>query len=645
MRDAIRVTLPDGRVVEAPRNSTCADVAAMIGPGLRRDAIGAFWNGELVALEQRLREDGRLEIITRDGPKAIWVLRHSAAHLLAAAVLDLFPDAQLGFGPPTEDGFYYDFVVSRPFTPEDLERIERRMAELAAEGLPFERVEMTPDEAREELQRLGYQLKAEYLEELRDRDEAISFYRNGTRFADMCRGPHVASFGEIPAFKLLSASGAHWRGDASGVPMQRVHGTAFFRRAELDAHLARLEEAKKRDHRKIGAELHLFSFHEEAPGFPFWHPAGAIVWREIEGLLREQLRDRGYLEIRTPLLLSDELWRRSGHYDHYRENMYFVERENRSFAVKPMNCPGACLVYGAGLRSYRDLPLRLAEFGLVHRYELSGVLHGLFRVRGFTQDDAHIYCTAEQIEEEVLGCLDMLRAVYAALGFAEVRLKLSTRPQDRMGAEPLWDRAEAALRAALERAGAAYTLAPGEGAFYGPKIDVDLMDSLGRTWQCGTVQLDFQMPERFGLEYVAADGSRPRPVMIHRAIVGSIERTIGVLLEHHAGRLPVWLAPVQAILLPVTDRTLPYSEAVAARWRAAGVRVEVDRRGEKIGAKIRDAIQRRIPYLLVVGEREEASRSVSVRMRDGPDRGAQPADAVLEEIRTLQRSRGLSPAP
>ena len=645
MSDAIRVTLPDGKVVEAPRGATVADVAGAIGPRLRRDALGAFWNGELVALEQRLRADGRIEVITKRSPGALRILRHSAAHLCAAAVLDLFPGAQLGFGPPTDEGFYYDFVVGRPFTPEDLERIEKRMGELASEGLPFERVEMDPDAAREELRRLGYRLKAEYLEELRTADDVISFYRNGSRFSDMCRGPHVESFGAIPAFKILSASGAHWRGDASGIAMQRVHGTAFASRKELEEHLVRLEEAKKRDHRKIGAELDLFTFHEEAPGFAFWHPGGVVVWREVEALVREQLVRRRYQEIRTPLVLTDELWRRSGHYDHYRENMYFVEKEHRTFAVKPMNCPGACIVYRAGLRSYRDLPLRLAEFGLVHRYELSGVLHGLFRVRGFTQDDAHIYCTAEQIEAEVLGCLDMLREVYAALGLHDLRLKLSTRPSSRMGAEELWDRAEAALKSALDRAGGTYRVSPGDGAFYGPKIDVDLTDGLGRTWQCGTVQLDFQMPERFDLEYVGADGARHRPVMIHRAIVGALERMIGVLVEHYAGKLPLWLAPVQAILLPVTDRTLPYAEGVAARWGEAGVRVQVDRRGEKIGAKIRDALQRRIPYLIVVGEREEASKSVSVRLRDGADRGPQPADAVLEELRARIRSRGAPAAP
>jgi len=640
MSAVARVTLPDGTTLEVERNATCADVAARIGPRLAKDAIGCFWEGELTSLEQRITGDGRLKIITKKSPDAIRVLRHSAAHLCAAAVLDLFPDAQLGFGPPTDEGFYYDFVVDKPFTPEDLERIEKRMRELTKEGLPFARVEMGPAEAEAELRRLGYRLKAEYLHELRQTDEVISFYRNGERFSDMCRGPHVASFGAIPAFRILGASGAYWRGDASGTPMQRIHGTAFFSQKDLDEHLRLLEEARKRDHRKLGPELDLFSFHEAAPGFPFWHSGGVVLWREVENFLREELLRRGYREIRTPLIMTDELWHRSGHYDHYRDNMYFVEKDQRTYAVKPMNCPGACLVFGTTLRSYKELPLRLAEFGFVHRYELHGVLHGLFRARGFTQDDAHVYCTPEQIEAEVLDCMDMVRVVYETLGFGAPRLFLSTRPPDRMGAEDLWDRAEAALEGALRQSGQAYELHPGDGAFYGPKIDIYLDDSLGRAWQCGTIQLDFQMPERFGLEYVGADGGRHRPVMIHRAILGSFERMLGVLIEHYAGRLPVWLAPVQAILLPITDKSLPWAREARERLADGGLRAEVDDRNEKIGAKIRDAIGRKIPYLLVVGEREAAAGTVAVRTLDGEDRGAQPLDAVREEIRNLHRTRG-----
>ncbi|MHC4449817.1 MAG: threonine--tRNA ligase [Planctomycetota bacterium] len=645
MSAPVRVTLPDGNAVEVEPNSTLLDVAEKIGPGLARAAIGAFWNGELTALEQRVREPGRVNFITKKSDDAIRILRHSAAHLLAAAVQELFPDAQLGFGPPTKEGFYYDFVVANPFTPEDLERIERKMREISKEGLAFERVEMEVDEATAELDRLGYKLKAEYMRELVAQGESISFYNNGERFSDMCRGPHVKGFGNIPAFKILSASGAYWRGDADGIPMQRIHGTAFKNQADLDAYLAMLEEAKKRDHRKLGPELDLFSFHEEAPGFPFWHEGGTILWREVETLVREELVGRGYKEIRTPLILTDELWKKSGHYDHYRDNMYFVEKDERQYAVKPMNCPGCCLVYGTRLRSYKELPMRMAEFGLVHRYELSGVMHGLFRVRGFVQDDAHVYCMPEQIEDEVIDCLDMLRVVYETLGFEYegIKMFLSTRPEDRMGADELWDRAEAALESALSKCDQPYELNPGDGAFYGPKIDVLLTDSLGRDWQCGTIQLDFQMPQRFGLEFVGPDGDRHTPVMIHRAIVGSMERMLGVLVEHYAGKLPVWLAPVQAILLPITDKSIAYCDGVETRMKDLGLRAEVDRRGDKIGAKIRDAIGRRIPYLLVVGEREAEAGTLAVRELGGEDRGPQPVDRVIEELRVLHHTRGQVP--
>jgi len=642
MSPLLRVTLPDGNAVEVERDSTLSDVALKIGPGLQRAAIGAYWNGELTALEQRVREDGAVKFITKKSDDAIRIVRHSAAHLLAAAVQELFPDAQLGFGPPTDNGFYYDFIVKDPFTPEDLQRIEKKMREIAKEGLPFERVEMETEAATAELERLGYKLKAEYMRELVAAGESISFYRNGERFSDMCRGPHVKGFGNISAFKVLSASGAYWRGDADGLPMQRIHGTAFKSQKDLDDHLAMLEEAKKRDHRKLGPQLDLFSFHEEAPGFPFWHEGGTTLWREVEGLVREELLARGYKEVRTPLILTDELWKKSGHYDHYRDNMYFVEKDERQYAVKPMNCPGCCLIYGTTMRSYKELPLRMAEFGLVHRYELSGVLHGLFRVRGFVQDDAHVYCLPDQIEDEVIDCLDMLRVVYETLGFEYegIKMYLSTRPENRMGAEELWDRAEASLKTALDKSGHAYELNPGDGAFYGPKIDIVLTDSIGRDWQCGTVQLDFQMPQRFGLEYVGADGGRHTPVMIHRAIVGSMERMLGVIVEHYAGKLPVWMAPVQGILMPITDKSIPYCDEVQKRMRAAGLRIDVDRRGDKIGAKIRDAIGRKIPYLLVVGEREAAADTVAVRVLDGEDRGPQAVSEVIEELRTLHRSRG-----
>lgn len=642
MSPLLRVTLPDGNAVEVERDSTLSDVALKIGPGLQRAAIGAYWNGELTAIEQRVREDGAVNFITKKSDDAVRILRHSAAHLLAAAVQELFPDAQLGFGPPTDNGFYYDFVVEEPFTPEDLERIEKKMRQIAKQGLPFERVEMETEAATAELERLGYKLKAEYMRELVAAGESISFYKNGDLFSDMCRGPHVKGFGSIPAFKILSASGAYWRGDAAGLPMQRIHGTAFKSQADLDEYLVMLEEAKKRDHRKLGPQLNLFSFHEEAPGFPFWHEGGTTLWREVEGLVREELLGRGYKEVRTPMILTDELWKKSGHYDHYRDNMYFVEKDERQYAVKPMNCPGCCLIYGDTLRSYKELPMRMAEFGLVHRYELSGVLHGLFRVRGFVQDDAHVYCMPEQIEDEVIDCLDMLRVVYETLGFGYdgIKMYLSTRPKDRMGAEELWDRAEGALKTALDKSGHAYELNPGDGAFYGPKIDIVLTDSIGRDWQCGTVQLDFQMPQRFGLEYVGPDGDRHTPVMIHRAIVGSMERMLGIIIEHYAGKLPVWMSPVQAILLPITDKSLEYCDAVQVRMAAAGLRVEVDRRGDKIGAKIRDSIGRKIPYLLVVGDRETEADAVAVRTLDGEDLGPRGVDEFIEELRMLHRARG-----
>ena len=643
MSGVVRVTLPDGAILEVERDSTIADVAGQIGPGLRKAALGAFFNGELCALEQRLHEDGRLSIITGKSPEAVRMLRHSAAHLLAAAVRDLYPAAQLGFGPPTDTGFYYDFIVAEPFSPEDLERIENRMREIQKEGLPFERIETDAAGADDELRRLGYKLKAEYLQELKLTDPVISFYRNGDRFTDMCRGGHVESFGAITAFKLISASGAYWRGDASGIPMQRIHGTAFGSQKKLDAHLELVEEAKKRDHRKLGPALDLFSFHAESPGNAFWHPGGMVVWQELERLVREQLQARGYKEVRTPIILTEELWHQSGHYDHYRDNMFFVEKDDRKYAVKPMNCPGACLVYKTGLRSYKELPLRMAEFGWCHRYELSGVLHGLFRARSFTQDDAHVYCTPEQIEDEVIDALEMLDAVYGVLGFDRVDVKLSTRPEDRMGDDRVWDQAEQALLASLKRWGKEWVLAPGEGNFYGPKIDVDVADCLGRKWQCGTFQLDFQMPERFGLEYVGADGQRHTPVMIHRAILGSVDRMIGVLVEHYGAKFPVWLAPVQAILLTITDKSIAYAEEVAGRYREAGLRVEVDSRGDKINGKIRDAIEKRIPYLLVVGEREAADGTVAVRPREGENRGPEPAESVMEEILRQYRTRSSTP--
>jgi len=583
-----------------------------------------------------LAQSADFRILTARDAQALTVLRHSAAHLLAMAVLELYPGTDLGFGPATDEGFYYDFRTAEPLTEEDLPKIEKRMRKIAAERRPFARCEMTRDEAKDRLQGIGYDLKIDHVDEIPE--DAISFYDSGA-FTDMCEGPHVPDTGWLQHFKLLSVSGAHWRGDVDGVPMQRVRGCVFFTKDDLEAHRKRLEEAKKRDHRRLGPQLGLFTFHEESPGFAFFHKKGVVLWNQVEGLVREELTKRGYQEIKTPLILTDELWHRSGHYDHYRDNMYFVEKEDRNYAVKPMNCPGACLVYGTSMRSYKELPLRVAEFGLVHRYELSGVLHGLFRVRGFVQDDAHVYCTPEQIEDEVIDCVDMLEVVYRVLGFDKIDVKLSTRPPDRMGDDSIWDKAEAALAGALDRHGADYVIAPEEGNFYGPKIDFDLTDCLGRKWQCGTIQLDFQMPERFDLEYVGSDGERHRPVMIHRAIVGSLERMIGILVEHYEGKMPMWLAPVQAVVLPITDDTLPYGESVRQRLAAAGIRVELDGRNEKIGAKIRDATLQRVPYMLVVGKREAEGGKVAVRARSGEDLGPMETEAFLEMATGMIRER------
>ena len=636
MSAEIQLRLPDGSTRQVAAGTTVLEVAEGIGSRLAKAAVAGVVDGDVVEVSRPIRASAGFRILTARDPEALAVLRHSAAHLLAMAVLDLFPGTDLGFGPATDDGFYYDFRTAEPLTEEELPKIEKRMRTIAAEKRPYARAGMTRAEAKERLSGVGYALKIDHVDEIPE--DEITFYDSGA-FTDMCEGPHLPDTGWLQHFKLLSVSGAHWRGDADGVPMQRVRGTAFFTQDELDAYLRRLEEAKKRDHRKIGPELDLFSFHEEAPGFPFWHRKGLILWNEVEGLVRGELVRRGYQEIKTPQILTSELWHRSGHYDHYRDNMYFVEKEDRTFAVKPMNCPGACLVYGTAMRSYRELPLRVAEFGMVHRYELSGVLHGLFRVRGFVQDDAHVYCTPDQIEDEVIDCVDMLEVVYRALGFEQFDVKLSTRPEDRMGDDSIWDKAEAALEHALAKHGLTYVVAHGDGAFYGPKIDFDLTDALGRKWQCGTIQLDFQMPERFDLEYVGPDGERHRPVMIHRAIVGAMERMIGVLIEQYAGKLPVWLSPVQAAVLPITDETLPFAESVRERLAAAGIRVEVDGRNEKIGAKIRDATLQRVPYMLVVGKREAESGKVAVRARSGEDLGPMDLDAFLEMATGMIRER------
>ncbi|MCB9825879.1 MAG: threonine--tRNA ligase [Planctomycetes bacterium] len=632
MSASIHLQLPDGSLRQVPRGTTVAEVAAGIGKGLAKAAVAGVVDGNVVETARPIQGDASLRILTAKDKEALDVLRHSAAHLLAMAVLDLFPGTDLGFGPATDEGFYYDFKTPQTLTEEDLPKIEARMKEIAAEGRPYARVALDRAGAKERLQGIGYELKIPHVDEIPE--DEITFYDSGA-FTDMCEGPHVPDTSWLANVKLLSVSGAYWRGDASGVPMQRIRGTAFFTAKDLEQHLHRLEEAKKRDHRRIGREMDLFSLQPEGPGFPFWHPRGMVVYNELTKLIREQLERRGYGEVRTPIVLSDELWKRSGHYDHFKDNMYFLEVDERSFAIKPMNCPGTCLVYGHRPRSYRELPVRMAEFSPLHRNELSGTLHGLLRVRLMAQDDAHVYCAPEDLQSEIADMIEMLQQVYPAIGFdpAEVIVKLATKPEKALGDPASWEKAEAALADALRAQGMAFEVNPGEGAFYGPKIEFHVTDALGRTWQCGTIQVDFSMPERFNLSYVGQDGQHHRPVMIHRAILGSFERLIGILIEHHAGRFPVWLAPVQATVLSITEAQGEYAVAVRDRLRAAGVRAEADIRGDKVGSKIRDAILERVPYQLVVGGREMESGQVAVRLLSGEDLGPMAIEDFLARIR------------
>lgn len=637
MSPQLELRLPDGSIRQVAPGTTVRQVAADIGPGLAKAAVAGEIEGNVVEIDRPLQAGGAFRILTARDADALHVLRHSAAHLLAMAVLELFPGTDLGFGPATDEGFYYDFKTPRQIVEEDLPKIEERMKAIVKEGRAYARVELDRAEAKERLQGLGFDLKVPHVDEIPE--DVISFYDSGD-FTDMCEGPHVPDTSWIEHIKLLSVSGAYWRGDASGVPMQRVRGTAFFSKKELKAHLERLEQARLRDHRKVGREMDLFSLHAEGPGFPFWHPKGTILWNELEGLVREELVARGYGEVRTPTVLSDELWKRSGHWDHFKDDMYFMDIDERSFAVKPMNCPGCCLIFGSRPHSYRELPLRMAEFGGVHRNEMSGVLHGLLRVRAFTQDDAHVYCTEDQLEAEIGDMLDMTHAIYGAVGFSDIKTRLATRPENAMGDPEAWARAEQALGAALDKHGfAGWTLAPGEGAFYGPKIEVHVTDAIGRSWQCGTVQVDFSMPERFGLEYTGSDGQKHTPVMIHRAILGSMERFVGILIEHYAGKFPLWLAPVQAKVLSITEKQADYAEEVARRLQAAGVRAEADVRGDKVGSKVRDATLERVNYMLVVGGREAESGNVDVRTRAGERLGAMTVDAFTEQAMGEIRAR------
>jgi threonyl-tRNA synthetase len=638
----IKVKLPDGTELELESGATGADAAAAIGPGLAKAALALKADGELRDLSAPLGGGEEIEIVTDKSPEALELIRHDAAHVLAESVLDLWPKAKISIGPPIENGFYYDidFPDGNP-GEEDLARIEERMAEHVKADEPFERRELPAKEAIELFRDEGQDYKVELIEDL-IRDEGVktvSLYRNGP-FEDLCRGPHGPSTGRIGAFKLTSLAGAYWRGDETRQMLTRVYGTAFLDRKELEQHLERLEQARERDHRRLGPELDLFQFRPEAPGMPFWLPQGTVLLRLIEAEVRKQLDARGYEEIKTPQVLDVELWHRSGHWDNYKENMFFTapsEREGseheREYALKPMNCPGACLVFASGRHSYRELPLRLAEFGLVSRYEREGVLHGLLRVRAFTQDDAHVYCTLDQVTDEVDSICTAIDELYERFGFDEARVELSTRPEKSIGTDEQWQRAEHALREALARQGREYDVSPGEGTFYGPKIDFHITDALGRSWQCGTCQLDFQMPERFELAYTGADNAEHRPVMIHRALLGSLERFAGILIEHYGGRFPLWLAPVQAVVLPVADRHNERAAQLADELRKAGFRPRVDDRTESVGKKIRDAELSKAPYMLVVGDKEADSDSVSVRHHGDGDLGAMDLEALVGRMR------------
>lgn len=628
--DKIVISLPDGSQLEYPRGVEVAQVARDISPRLYKDAVAAKVNGRLVDLATPLEEDSELEVLTFASEEGQRVFRHTSSHILAQAVKRLYPEAKFAIGPAIENGFYYDFDVPESFTPQDLEKIEAEMKKIVAADYPIVREEVSREEALAFFAEQGEKYKEELIRDLPE-DVQVSLYRQG-EFVDLCAGPHAPSTGKIKAIKLTSVAGAYWRGDENREMLQRIYGTSFPKQKELDEHLKMLEEAAKRDHRKLGRELDLFSIHEEGPGFPFFHPKGMIIRNELESFWREVHTRWGYQEIKTPIILREDLWKQSGHWDHYKENMYFTEIDEQAYAIKPMNCPGGILVYKNRPHSYREFPLRMAELGLVHRHELSGVLHGLMRVRSFTQDDAHIFLLPEQIKDEIINVIELTDYLYRVFGF-DYHVELSTKPEKAMGSEEDWENATQALREALEEKGIEYKVNEGDGAFYGPKIDFHLKDCLGRTWQCGTIQLDFQMPERFELEYTGEDGEKHRPVMIHRTCLGSIERFIGILIEHYAGAFPTWLAPVQVKILPITDRHLDYCRQLAEEYKEHGIRVEVDERNEKVGYKIREAQLNKIPYMLIVGDKEVEEGTVSVRARSQGDIGAMAADRFLELIK------------
>ncbi|HET7833013.1 MAG TPA: threonine--tRNA ligase [Gallionella sp.] len=626
------ITLPDGSQRSFEQPVTVAEVAASIGAGLARAALAGKVDGKLVDTSHLIEQDAALAIITDKDADGVEIMRHSTAHLLAHAVKELFPDAQVTIGPVVENGFYYDFSYKRPFTPEDLAAIEKRMAELAKADLPVVRRVLPRDEAVAFFKHIGENYKAEIIESIPP-EQDVSLYSEG-EFTDLCRGPHVPSTGRLKAFKLMKLAGAYWRGDSKNEMLQRIYGTAWAKKEELEAYLHQLEEAEKRDHRKLGKQLELFHMQDSSPGMVFWHPKGWTLWQEVEQYMRAKFRAHGYQEVRTPTIMDRTLWEKSGHWENYHDNMFTTASENRDYAVKPMNCPGHVQIFNHGLRSYRDLPLRLAEFGSCHRNETSGSLHGLMRVRGFTQDDAHIFCTEDQVQSEVSSFIVMLNEVYRDFGFNEVLVKLSTRPEKRVGSDETWDKAEAGLASALQQNGLDYDLQPGEGAFYGPKIEFTLKDSLGRLWQCGTIQLDFNLPVRLDAEFVDEDNSRKAPVMLHRAILGSMERFIGILIEHHAGAFPFWLAPIQMVLMNISQAQEEYALHVAQVLRDAGMRVQVDLRNEKITYKIREHSLQKLPYQLIVGDKEMAANLVAVRSRSGEDLGQMTLEALLQRLKS-----------
>ncbi len=624
----VKITLPDGSKREYESGVTVKEIAFDIGKRLGKDAVGGTVNGKDVDISYEIKEDVDLAIITRDSEQGLEILRHTASHVMAQAVKRLFDNVKIAIGPTIDDGFYYDFDLDYRFSEEDLEKIEKEMQKIIDEDFEIKRKEMAKDKAIDFMKEKGEEYKVELIKEF-DADY-VSFYEQG-EFVDLCRGPHLPSTGKINAFKLLSVAGAYWRGDEDNKMLQRIYGTAFDTKKELNKFIKRREEAKKRDHRKLGKELDLFSMHDEGQGFPFFHPKGMVVRNELVDFWKKEHRKAGYEEIKTPIILDESLWHRSGHWDHYKDNMYFTEIDEETHAVKPMNCPGGILVYKNSMHSYRELPIRMAELGLVHRHEMSGALHGLMRVRSFTQDDAHIYCLPSQIEEELSGVIKLVDRIYSAFDF-KYSVELSTKPEKAMGSDELWDKATDALRNAIEKNDLDYEVNEGDGAFYGPKIDFHLEDSLGRTWQCGTIQLDFQMPERFDLNYIGQDGEEHRPVMIHRAIYGSIERFIGILIEHFAGAFPTWLAPVQAKIIPISEDQIDYALKVKNELESDNVRVEIDSRDENLGYKIREAQVEQVPYMLIVGDNEVSDNTVSVRERREGDIGVLSVDEFKEKI-------------